>query len=373
VNLYKIYVVPSRRDDLEAAALMFIHLLTPGGLSWTRNGIPKNNAQHDRIIREKRNAKPEDLCKGLPAQFEEFLRYCRRLKFAECPDYAHWQEEFGELAKEEGFSGTDEFIWPPPPISHVSTWWVNEHVSKLTYLIQPKPYSTHNAALRRTPAPQGGETIEQILNELANLKLDDRPVLGDRKNIINAVQQAKTDGKKPVTEVIVISDETDDGKPQIHPPSPVVARLPKAIQLNKLTTAAYAARDNNTLSQVVLDFVACLQSNRSRTLTKEGFAFLDALHRQLGDPSTFAVPLRTSRTRSGDKEQQRVPLPEPKHVKLEVLAALRRTVGTASGNKALAKMVADFGAVTNKSSGRTVTKDGFAFLEGLAARLKTIR
>ncbi|KIM89287.1 hypothetical protein PILCRDRAFT_95199 [Piloderma croceum F 1598] len=341
--------VPSRRDDLEAAALMFIHLLTPGGLSWTRNGIPKNNAQHDRIIREKRNSKPEDLCKGLPPQFEEFLRYCRRLKFAECPDYARWKEEFSELAKEEGFPGAEEFIWPPPPISH------------------PKPHSTHNAALRRTPAPQGAENIEQILNDLANLKLDDRPVLGDRKNIINAVQQAKTDGKKPATEVSMISDETDDI------PSPVVARIPKAAQLNKLTAAVYAAGDNNTLSQVVLDFVVCLQSNRSRTLTKEGFAFLDALYKQLGDPSTFAVPLRTSRTRSGDKEQQQVPLPEPKHVKLEVLAALRRTVGTASRNKALAKMVADFGAVTNKSSGRTVTKDGFAFLEGLAARLKTIR
>jgi casein kinase 1 len=107
---------------------MFIHLLTPGGLSWTRNGVPKNNAQHDRIIREKRDARPEDLCKGLPVEFEEFLRYCRRLKFAECPDYARWKEEFSELAKEEGFSGTEDFIWPPPPITHVSFDWADEHI-----------------------------------------------------------------------------------------------------------------------------------------------------------------------------------------------------------------------------------------------------
>jgi casein kinase 1 len=98
---------------------MFIHLLTPGGLSWTRNGVPKNNAQHDRIKREKRNAKPEDLCKGLPAEFEEFLRYCRRLKFSECPDYARWKEEFSELAKEEGFPGIEDFVWPPPPETQV--------------------------------------------------------------------------------------------------------------------------------------------------------------------------------------------------------------------------------------------------------------
>jgi casein kinase 1 len=80
------------------------------------------------------------------------------------------------------------------------------------------------------------------------------------------------------------------------------------------------------------------------------------------------MPLRTSRNM--DKEQQPVGAADPRRVKLDVLAALRREVDTASGNRALAKMVADFGAVTNKSSGRTVTKDGFAFLEGLAARLK---
>lgn len=224
--------------------------------------------------------------------------------------------------------------------------------------------------MRRTPVTPGAENVERILNDLANLKLDDRPVLGDRKNIDNAVQQAKTDAKKQATEV---TDDTHGGKSKNNPPSPVIARIPKAAQLNKLATAVSAALDNNAIAQVVIDFVAFLQSNRSRTLTKEGFAFLDALYKQLADPSVFIQPLRTSRTRSADKEQQQVLPSEPRHGKLDVLAALRREVTTASGNQALAKMVADFGAVTNRSSGRTVTKDGFAFLEGLAARLKAVR
>ena len=107
--------VPSRRDDLEAAALMFIHLLTPGGLPWTRNGVPKTDEQHMRIKRAKESARPEDLCRGMPSEFEEFLRYCRRLKFAERPDYEHWMNEFKELARENGFTDIDKFIWPPPP------------------------------------------------------------------------------------------------------------------------------------------------------------------------------------------------------------------------------------------------------------------
>ena len=99
---------------MEALALMLIHLLTPGGLSWTRNGVPKTDAAHNRLKREKLAATPEDLCRGLPDVFEEFLRYCRRLKFAECPDYDEWREQFMDLAVDHGFPEDDAFVWPPP-------------------------------------------------------------------------------------------------------------------------------------------------------------------------------------------------------------------------------------------------------------------
>ena len=99
---------------MEALALMLIHLLTPGGLSWTRNGVPKTEVAHARLKREKSAARPEDLCRGLPDVFEEFLRYCRRLKFAERPDYDRWREAFMDLAVESGFPEDDAFVWPPP-------------------------------------------------------------------------------------------------------------------------------------------------------------------------------------------------------------------------------------------------------------------
>jgi hypothetical protein len=105
---------------MEALALMLIHLQTDGGLPWTRNGVPKNDEQHDVIIRKKLRASPEDLCRGLPPVFEEFLRDCRRLSFYEQPDYKWWRSRFGELAQELGYiesngSINDNFIWPPRP------------------------------------------------------------------------------------------------------------------------------------------------------------------------------------------------------------------------------------------------------------------
>lgn len=99
---------------MEALALMLIHMLTPNGLTWTRNGVPKTDAAHNRLKREKAGARPEELCRGLPDVFEDFLRYCRRLKFAERPDYDQWREAFMDLAVESGFPEDDAFVWPPP-------------------------------------------------------------------------------------------------------------------------------------------------------------------------------------------------------------------------------------------------------------------
>lgn len=105
---------------MEALALMLIHVLTEGGLPWTRNGIPKNDKAHDVIIRKKLKTSPEDLCRGLPHVFEDFLRYCRRLKFFEQPNYQSWIDQFVILAKALGYAMSDGyvddyFVWPPRP------------------------------------------------------------------------------------------------------------------------------------------------------------------------------------------------------------------------------------------------------------------
>jgi casein kinase 1 len=93
---------------------MLIHMLTPRGLAWTRNGVPKTSSAHDLLIEEKRLARPEDLCRGLPEEFEDFLRYTRKLKFEQQPDYTTWIENFRQLKIESGYSSSDDFVWPPP-------------------------------------------------------------------------------------------------------------------------------------------------------------------------------------------------------------------------------------------------------------------
>lgn len=269
------FAVPSRRDDLEAAALMFIHLLTPRGLSWTRNGVPKTDDAHNRLKAEKRKATPEGLCRGLPIEFEEFLAYTRRLAFKENPDYTQWVNRFRDLAVDEGFANIDQFIWPPP------------------VPVEP-PIKTINTPLRaRTPAVPRDEMAD-ILNGLTNLDLGAKPVLGDRTNVQEAVRKAREDAKldsAPIPaarETIVISSGSENS-----------SRLPaarfqrsKAFLLNQLVERVSSATDNAALARLVREFAAVLQVNSSRTLTREAFSVLDVLYKQLDDPSVFVKPTR---------------------------------------------------------------------------------
>lgn len=114
-----------------------------------------------------------------------------------------------------------------------------------------------------------------------------------------------------------------------------------------------------------------LQTHRSRTLTKEAFAFLDALYKQLADPSVYVRPMRTSLPRDSAEARENAPV-QRRYAKQNNLWLLRRDVARARNNQAIAQMVVEFGATINKSSGRTITKDAFAFLDGLSERLRTL-
>jgi len=213
--------------------------------------------------------------------------------------------------------------------------------------------------------------MENVLQDLAKLQLSPPlPILRDQTNVPDLARTKKVDAKKP-SKIVSTSDHSDDSRWKPHalplpPRTPV--RSKKANQLQRLRFSVLSATDNPALAVAVQEFAQFLQLG-SKTLTKEGFAFLDALYKQLADPSIFVQPLRTSRPSANQEDNG---APQPAHVKLGVVARLRREVGTASSNRVLANLVADFGAVTNRSSGRTITKDGFAFLEGLATRLQAL-
>jgi casein kinase 1 len=216
-----------------------------------------------------------------------------------------------------------------------------------------------------------------LLRDLAHMNINrenpGRPVLGDKKNVQDqGVQNGRLLLKKPNADIIIVSDDEE----QQWVPGPAEQRVTKAARITKLTQAAGQAIDNRVLAQITADFVKVLQSSNSRTLTREGFAFLDALHKQLADPSVFIVPLRTSKTRSLRSQRQEpidLPAEEVAQERRSRLNILLASVAKAQDNKSLAKLIAEFGTLIDKAAGRKLTKDGLAFLENMADRLLVVR
>jgi len=54
----------------------------------------------------------EDLCKGYPEEFREYMNYCRKMGFSEDPDYKYMIGLFEGCMKKNGFDPkVPDFIW----------------------------------------------------------------------------------------------------------------------------------------------------------------------------------------------------------------------------------------------------------------------
>jgi casein kinase 1 len=79
----------SRRDDLEAIGFILVYFLK-GQLPWQGLQAHAKMNKEDKyqlILKKKMATTIEQLTRGLPSEFAEYLNYCRKLRFDEKPDY----------------------------------------------------------------------------------------------------------------------------------------------------------------------------------------------------------------------------------------------------------------------------------------------
>ncbi len=101
----------SRRDDLESIGHVLLYMLR-GSLPW--QGLPcrTKNEKYALIKKKKLEMPLEDLCKGYPHEFREFMQYCRGLKFEQAPDYRHCVGLFERCLLRYNFDGkVMDFVW----------------------------------------------------------------------------------------------------------------------------------------------------------------------------------------------------------------------------------------------------------------------
>ena len=100
----------SRRDDLESIGYLLLYLLL-GRLPWQGYISHSKDDKYYKIKEIKRQTKPEQLCEGLPPQFEEYVKYTRNLKYEEDPNYNYLKNLFLTVLKNYNWEFDYYYDW----------------------------------------------------------------------------------------------------------------------------------------------------------------------------------------------------------------------------------------------------------------------
>jgi len=85
INTHK-GIEQSRRDDLETIGHVLLYLLK-GILPWQGLAGRSKNEKYNAIKKKKIETSLDELCRGQPHEFKEYMEYCRALKFEQEPNY----------------------------------------------------------------------------------------------------------------------------------------------------------------------------------------------------------------------------------------------------------------------------------------------
>jgi serine/threonine protein kinase len=101
----------SRRDDLESVGYVLMYFLR-GGLPWQGLKIRSKEDRYKKILEKKKQTSSEELCRGFPEEFREFVEYTRNLEYTETPDYDMLRNKFVNLVtKKKGESFDYIYDW----------------------------------------------------------------------------------------------------------------------------------------------------------------------------------------------------------------------------------------------------------------------
>ena len=92
----------SRRDDLETIGHVVLYFLR-GSLPWQNLPGKNKDEKYKNIKKKKLETSLDELCRGYPIEFKEYMEYCRSLKFEQDPDYKYCVSLFDKCMKRHNF------------------------------------------------------------------------------------------------------------------------------------------------------------------------------------------------------------------------------------------------------------------------------
>ena len=147
----------SRRDDLESIGYVLLYLLL-GRLPWQGHISHSKEDKYYKIKQIKKQTTPEQLCVGLPPQFEEYIKYTRNLEYEEDPNYDYLKELFLSVLKNYNWEFDYYYDWDQSGLSH----------SEIKDKEKEREHNTNNSFRVDHQKPKISNKISDLINERKN-------------------------------------------------------------------------------------------------------------------------------------------------------------------------------------------------------------
>ena len=100
----------SRRDDLESLSYIILYFLTKK-LPWQGIEAKTLAKRYKKIYNKKVELEKWEKFHQIPIEIQDFIRYCRSLKFTQDPNYKRLRNYFYDLMKKENIEEDGNFSW----------------------------------------------------------------------------------------------------------------------------------------------------------------------------------------------------------------------------------------------------------------------
>ena len=91
-----------RRDDMIAIGYVLMYFLR-GSLPWQGLKVSKKEDRYQKIYDMKMRTTSEELCRGFPRQFMEYIEYTKNMEFEQEPDYDYLRGLFRQVMNEREY------------------------------------------------------------------------------------------------------------------------------------------------------------------------------------------------------------------------------------------------------------------------------
>ena len=115
----------SRRDDLEAIGYVLMYFLR-GRLPWQGIPVKTKEERYKKIMDKKIETSPEELCRGFPQEFADFVNYTRHLQYEQDPDYYYLKNLLLKVLQYNGFIIDCYYDWDKQTIIYNRNFNDNE-------------------------------------------------------------------------------------------------------------------------------------------------------------------------------------------------------------------------------------------------------